>query len=99
MVDLVQGKWRRSTELMETTPIVAIQRLGVSLFVDEETLTRFKSGLNCIVIPGLDGVSSSRVRRLIIQDGLGADVDQLVDTRVLDYIQTHHLYSGNKILI
>ena len=89
LLDLSHGKWRRSSELQASVPLIAVRRKGVRL--DDIDFSKFKAGIKVFDIPGLEAVSSSEVRQRIID---GQPIQHLVDEKVAEYIRFHHLYEG-----
>ena len=88
--DLLSGKWRRWQEMQNKVPIVAFMRKGVEdLHLDSDVMEKFKAGIKIVKLEALSEVSSSAVRTKVAH---GESVEGMVDSRVLEYIQSHGLY-------
>lgn len=86
LLDLGNGKWRRSAELLASGDFIGISRAGVG--EEDGALSRF-ARLERVCVPGLTHASSSEARRRL---GNGEVVDDLLDANVVDYIRRHGLY-------
>lgn len=88
LLDLIHGKWLKSSEMMKNVQIIAIEREGVPYEPIEES--NFKAGIEIIKIPGLTDVSSTTVRQKVADN---EPFEDLVDGNVADYIKGKGLYS------
>ncbi|CAM5194485.1 putative nicotinate-nucleotide adenylyltransferase OS=Castellaniella defragrans OX=75697 GN=nadD PE=3 SV=1 [Castellaniella defragrans] len=82
--------WHRWRDIVQRVRLAVAQRPGTSLTPPDELAAALPAGSLCHIPFAAWDVSATAIRESL---ATGRPVDDMLDPRVLDYIQTHRLYT------